>query len=150
MSVITERDARHGKFKIFDDPEMTVNIRSINSTEEWLDECAKVDEAWEKASAEGGTREDQKAYTKALYDTFFAYDESVNREAIEDKVTAAQIVEAFRVMREEFDPFVQTQKKKQEERDRQLTESLRVIEHLPKEVIEKLPDIIQQEGGLKL
>jgi hypothetical protein len=150
MTVITERDARHGKYLVFKDPKLEVKIRSINATEDWLDECLKVDEALADCEANPEDREKRKTYNHALYDCFFAYDPDINRADFEDKVTAAQIVEAFRVMREQFDPFVQTQKRKEKEREQQLTESLRVIEALPKEIADKLPELIEKEGGLKL
>jgi hypothetical protein len=147
MTVITERDARHGMFLVFKDPEMKVKIRSMNDTETWLDECEKIDEAW--AAAETGGRAEHKAYTKILYDCFLSYDGSIDRDKIEGKVTAAQVVEAVRVMREEFDPFVQTQKQKQKDLEKQQADGLEMLRLMPKEVAAEAMKGIK-DGTLKL
>ena len=147
MDEVTEREARHGKFVLFPKKDgrkaITVKIRTMNETEDWLDQAHEV----EKMGANANGRESQRAYNEALADCVFSYDDSIDRGELELLVTRDELFEGFRTLRYRLDPFLSMQKKRDDENLKQLETTRAVLSVMPPEMQAKAVAMATDTAG---
>ncbi len=96
-----------------------VSIRTVATADEWLDKAAPLI----KADAEMAAAPDRaalKAHAKAIVDVVFAYDEGLDRAALEPLLTYEQAHAAFHMLAERTDPFAMAQRKNRADLERTL------------------------------
>ena len=122
---VSEKEARQGTFVLFkvSGKAIKAKIRSMNDTEDWLDEAARVEEL----GANCNGRESQRKYNEALKDCVFSYDEELPRDELELQLTGADIFDAFEKLRVSTDPFLSRQSCEDKKRLLQLEESRLVL-----------------------
>ena len=129
---VSEKEARQGTFVLFKvgGKYIKAKIRSLNDTEDWLDEAAKVEEMAAKCNG----RESQREYNQALADCVFGYDEDLPRADLEVQLTGEQLYEAFEMMRYRFNPFLSRKKKNDEKKSKDLEEGMAILGNLSPEM----------------
>jgi len=118
-----------------DGKDYSTPILPINKADLWLDKAEKLDELEADirlaATEPLALKTAKRKFTKALYKCVFDYNPAaLPRAELEDKVSPAQMVDAFARLRELTDPFVQAQ-------IRVATDLRRQMDRLPPWLVEK-------------
>ena len=142
MDKVTEKEARHGKFEVFKletGKSIKAKIRSMNDTEDWLDDADKVLALGVGANG----RASQRAYNEALADCVFGYDPEIQeqRDELERQITPDKLYLSFESMRYRLDPFLSMKLKIDEQNMKEQEQINALVSNCSHEMLEKLTEV---------